>query len=80
MSSGISNTYFKMISDFKSSLGSRETPRYILWLSRLLAVALLLTITISSVEYRMKAQFVEEAELSIGEYLIKSEARVLLFI
>lgn len=80
VSSGISNSYFKMISDFKSSLGSRQTPKYILWLSRLLSLVLIITITISSIDYRMKSSFVKEAETGIGEYMIKSEARLILLI
>jgi hypothetical protein len=69
-----------MISDFKNSLGSRQTPKYILWLSRLLTIVLIITITISSIEYRLKSSFVKEAEMGIGEYLIKSEARLILLI
>ena len=39
-----------------------------------------MTITISSIEYRMKSSFLKEAETGIGEHLIKSEARLILLI
>lgn len=76
----MSSTYYKMISDFKSSLGSRQTPRYIQRLSSLLTLVLICTIALTSIEYKLKESFVNDTEINIGEYLVKSEARFLKFI
>lgn len=46
----------------------------------MLTLVLICTIALTSIEYKMKESFVSEAELNIGGYLVKSEARFLKFI
>jgi hypothetical protein len=76
--SGSSNShqlsYSKMLQDFKSAIGRRQTPRHLSLLSRFLMGFIALTIILSSVDYSMRLKYLSHVD-DIADLMILSESR-----
>lgn len=65
--------------DFKASIARRETPKNIILLSRLLLLVSIFLILLTSLEYSMKLNFIDESSI-MADYLTTSERRTTKFI
>jgi len=62
--------------DFKASIARRETPRNILFLSRILMVVILALIITTGVDYRFKLNFIDEAR-TMSKFMVATEKRTI---
>ena len=73
--SGAGNSQFnKMIKDFKKALSERKTPGNLVFLNKIIAIILLITIALSSVDFGFKQIFVNNFEKE-SQLFVKTETR-----
>ena len=68
-----------MIRDFKKVLAERKRPGYLVILNRIVSVIILITITLSTVDFMMKLAFLKDFG-SMSMHSLMSEVRTINYI